>query len=87
MSVYWLDDEATNGGCRLPQKVTVKVRASKDAPWQDVEGATVEIAKDRPCAIRLPQPVTVQSVRLEITLRPNASVGLLDWSLNGISGR
>jgi len=81
MTVYWLDDEATNGGCRLPLKATVKVRAAKDAPWRAVEGASVEIAKDRPCAIRLPEPVTAQAVRLEIVLRPDVSAGLLDWSL------
>ena len=82
MTVYWLDDEATKGGCRLPQKVTVKVRPAKAAPWQAVEGATVEIAKDRPCAIRLPKAVTAQAVRLEIVLRPEVSAGLLGWSLN-----
>ena len=83
MSVYWLDDEATNGGCRLPRKVTVKVRAAKDAPWQIVEGASVEIAKDKPCAIRLPQSsVKAQAIRLEIDLRPGVSAGLLDWSLS-----
>ena len=83
MTVYWLDDEATKGGCRLPQKVTVKVRPAKDAPWQAVEGATVEIAKDRPCAIRLPKAVTAQAIRLEIVLRPDVSAGLLGWSLAG----
>ena len=63
--------------------MTVKVRPAKDAPWQAVEGAIVEIAKDRPCAIRLPKAVTAQAVRLEIVLRPDVSAGLLGWSLAG----
>jgi hypothetical protein len=78
--VYWFDDAATGGGCRVPASWTLQYRTADD-PWREVPGATVGgVVKDALNDVTFP-PILVDGLRLQVQLQPQASGGILEWQV------
>jgi DUF1680 family protein len=78
VEVYWFDDTG-HGGCRVPAKWRVLGRDG-DA-WKEVTGASdCGVAPDRFNETTF-DPVTTTALRLEVTLQPGFSGGILEWRL------
>ena len=76
--VYWFDDTG-RGQCRVPASWKLLYREGK--AWKPVtlaEGSAYGTAKDALNKVTF-APVTTTEVRLEVTLRPDVSGGILEW--------
>lgn len=77
--VYWFDDEAIGGQCRVP--AGWRILYWDGAAWKPVEGASgYGTEKDRGNAARF-LPVTTTMLRLEAQLRPGFSGGVFEWKV------
>ena len=84
VSIYWFDD-TPEGGCALP--LSCRVLVQRAGQWTEAAASGGgEIAGDRFQAIRF-EPATAEAVRLEVTLRPGRSAGILEWRVDGPDGR
>lgn len=84
VEMHWFDDTAAGGGCGAPDSFRV-LRRDGDA-WvelasttlggsdglPDVRGTSSQVTWD---------PITTTGLRLEVTLRPGTSAGLLEWTV------
>jgi hypothetical protein len=77
-SVYWFDDRATGGGCRVPASWTLLYRGPAGT-WQPVmPTAPYQAAADRFNAVEF-EPVETTGLRLQAQLQNNYSGGILEW--------
>ena len=77
VSVYWFDDTASKGRCRVPASWSLSFREGDE--WHPV--ATTDefgVAKDEFNTITF-EPVETRSLRLEVQLQPEFSAGVLEW--------
>ena len=78
VEVYWFDDTGS-GECRLP--ASWRVLYKEGAEWKPVEATgPYEVEKDRYNRVAF-RPVATSALRLEVTLQPQWSAGLLEWKL------
>lgn len=78
-SVYWFDDEPTNGQCRIPAAWHLEYRSQGN--WQPVEKPSAyatEIDKFNDVVFK---PVTTDGLRIVAQLKPNFSAGILEWTV------
>jgi hypothetical protein len=76
---YWYDDGAS-GRCRVPQSWRVLWFDESKQEWREVAGVSkYGVARDR-INLALFDAVTTKRLRLEATLQPNFSGGLLEWT-------
>jgi hypothetical protein len=79
-SVYWYDDGAA-GHCRVPESWRLLWLDPATNEWREVAGTSAcEVAKDRANLVTFPAVVT-SAIRLEATLQPQESGGILEWSV------
>jgi hypothetical protein len=79
VEVYWFDDEAVAGGCRLPASWTVSYRDG--GAWKPVEitgGEQPGVKKDAFNKLAF-KPVSTSALRLDVKLRDGYSGGILEW--------
>ena len=78
MEVYWLDDTGS-GECRLP--ASWRVLYKEGDVWKPVEATgPYGTEKDQYNKVGF-KPVTTSALRLEVTLQPQWSAGILEWKL------
>jgi hypothetical protein len=76
VEVYWFDDTG-RGGCRVPASWRVLYR--RDGQWKPVPGdVPAHPLKDAFNVVEF-EPVTTDSVRLEVKLQDGFSGGILEW--------
>ena len=79
MQVYWFDDNG-HGECRIPQ--SYRLLYLDRAEWKPVVVKTADApAKDRWNTVTF-DAVQTTALRLEVTLPPKYSSGILEWTLN-----
>lgn len=75
--VYWFDDEATGGQCRVP--ASWRVLYWDGAAWNEVANASgYAFAKDTWNRVTFTKVTTTQ-IRIEVKLQPGFSGGILEW--------
>ena len=75
--VYWFDDEATDGGCRVPK--SWRVLYFENGAWKPVyHEIGSETTKDDWNELQF-EPVRTTALRLEITGQDGVSVGVHEW--------
>ncbi len=78
VEVYWFDDTG-RGGCRVPASWQVLCR--HDGQWKPVRGTVpAHVQKDAFNVVEF-DPVTTDSVRLEVKLQDGFSGGILEWRI------
>jgi hypothetical protein len=80
-SVYWFDDRAAGGGCRVPERWGMfyrDVRGSEE--WKPLrsKGRYPTPAPDKFNVVEL-EPVEATAVRLQVQLQKGYSGGILEW--------
>jgi hypothetical protein len=81
VEVYWFDDGASNGGCRIPAQC--QVLWLDGGSWKPVENQSAGgCEKDRFNRITF-APITTKSLRLQVKLQNNYSGGILEWKVAG----
>jgi len=76
--VYWFDDTG-RGACRVPQNWRLLWKDGNE--WKPVETkSTYDVSKDAFNEVSF-RPVTTTAIRLEATLQPDVSGGILEWRL------
>jgi hypothetical protein len=76
VEVYWFDDTG-RGECRVPESWRLLYRAGND--WKPATTAGVfGVAKDKFNQVTF-EPITANSVRLEVKLQDRFSAGILEW--------
>jgi hypothetical protein len=77
--IYWFDDEANNGGVRVP--ASWKLLYKDGEQWKPVETSdALGTAKDTWNTVTF-KPVTTTALRLEIVMRPGISAGVQEWKV------
>ena len=78
VAVYWFDDTG-RGACRVPRSWRLLYRDGKK--WKPVRAATRYAARtDRYNQVKF-DPVTTSALRIEATLQPGFSAGILEWTV------
>ncbi len=78
--VYWFDDGATGGGCRVPASWSLQYRTADDQ-WHNLTLAQPGgVAKDAFNEVAF-APVQAAGLRLHVQLQPQASGGILEWEV------
>lgn len=76
--VYWYDDSASKGGCRVPASWRLLYKEDGDT-WKPVEGASeYGVQKDRFNKVTF-KPIKTATLRLEVELQKDYSGGILEW--------
>lgn len=80
--VYWYDDGASNGGCRVPASWSIE--AWVDGKWQPVHvtDGSYGTAKDAFNRVKFSQ-VQTSKLRITVKLQSGWSGGILQWKLLG----
>jgi hypothetical protein len=77
--VFWFDDEAIGGRCRVPANVSVRYRWN--GQWKPVDGLRAGTpAKDGWHVLEF-TPVDTDALRLEVRLQDGVSAGILEWEI------
>jgi hypothetical protein len=80
VEVYWYDDTATGGGCRVPQSWKLLYKAGDQ--WQEVPKASAYgVAQDKVNKLTF-GPIKTTGMRLEVQLQSDASAGILEWRVD-----
>jgi DUF1680 family protein len=80
VEVYWFDDTG-RGSCRVPASWKVLYRSG--GKWEPVRAtAPYGLARDRYNHVGF-APVTTEALRIQATLRPGFSGGILEWKVTG----
>jgi DUF1680 family protein len=83
VDVYWFDDHAEGGGCRVPAAWRILVRGPDSAEWKEVRRCGAGVA-DTFDSVSF-EAVTASAIRLEIDLAKDDkaaySGGILEWKL------
>jgi hypothetical protein len=78
VEVYWFDDIARGGGCRLP--ASWKVQWLDGDTWKDVRLTSGSYPRKADQFNRATfEPVTTTAIRLDVQLAPGLSAGILEW--------
>ncbi len=78
--VYWFDDEAIGGGCRVPASWQVLYLEGEE--WKPVyHEIGSPMKKDDWCELNF-EPVRTTALRLEITGKKGMSVGVHEWEVH-----
>jgi hypothetical protein len=78
--VYWFDDEAIGGNCRVP--ASWRLLWWDGNAWQPAAvSGSYETAKDRLNRVKF-APVETARLRMEVKLRDGWSGGILEWRVN-----
>ncbi len=78
--VYWYDDTATGGGCRVPESWKLLYQSGND--WKEVANASAYgVEKDQLNRVRFTE-VTTTALRLEARLESDYSAGILEWLID-----
>jgi hypothetical protein len=76
--VYWFDDRATNGGCRVPASWELLYQGA-DGAWKPVK-TKGGYGTERDTFNRVTfEPVETKALRLQVQLQPGYSGGILEW--------
>jgi len=81
-TVYWFDDEAVQGGCRVPESWRLLYQPEGSDEWIPVEPNTMFMnaaPKDRPVTVSF-KPVTAAKVKMEIQQQNGFCAGILKWT-------
>ncbi len=82
VAVYWFDDRP-GGGCRVP--ASWRVLYDSGYGWLPVSTSDIPtVARDQFNRVTF-KPVMTTGIRLEVRMKSNASGGILQWRVNGIS--
>ena len=77
VEVYWFDDEAAGGGCRVPASWRLFCREGEN--WREVQGAADYGAElDRFNRVSF-TPVETTGLKIEVQLQGKYSGGILEW--------
>jgi hypothetical protein len=77
--VYWFDDTAKGGGCRLPASWTLLYRDGPGGDWKPVKAkGAYPVAPNKFNTIEF-EPVETTGVRIEAQLQKDYSGGILEW--------
>ena len=77
--IYWLDDEATDGGCRIP--AAWQLSYLENGEWKRVYSPDkITITKDGWDTLQF-ESVKTSALRLEITGQEGVSVGVHEWEV------
>ena len=79
VGVYWFEDEAIGGKCRLPASWRVVYRATEDGEWLASPVSSYRFEKNRLTMLEFTTPVQAKQVRLEVQCQPDYSVGFYEW--------
>jgi len=80
VEVYWFDDGATGGGCRVPQPWQVLYKAGDG--WKGVANFSgCSVAKDKFNKATFDK-VTTSALRIEVQLQADYSAGILEWRID-----
>ena len=74
-SVYWFDDEARRGGCRIPKSWTLSYKIGND--WKPLK--TVDAPKKDAYDVVEFNAVETSGLRVDIQLQEGVSGGVLEW--------
>ncbi|MCL2742902.1 MAG: glycoside hydrolase family 127 protein [Planctomycetaceae bacterium] len=74
-SIYWFDDAARNGGCRIPKSWTLSYRDGSD--WKVLK--TVDAPKKDAYDVIEFDAVETTGLRIDIQLQTGFSGGVLEW--------
>jgi hypothetical protein len=77
VEVYWLDDTARSGECRLP--ASWKLLYNKDGKWVEVEKPSEYQCSGDKYNITKFTPVTTDKLRIEIKLQKEWAAGVHEW--------
>jgi hypothetical protein len=78
--VYWYDDTATGGGCRVPQ--SWKLLYKTGDRWREVPKASAYgVARDKFNQVTF-GTIKTTGVRLEVQLQKDVSAGILEWRID-----
>jgi hypothetical protein len=79
--VYWFDDRAGGGQCRVPESWKILYLAGEE--WKEVRGTSAfGVEPDRFNRATF-EPVLARALRIEAKLRPDVSGGILEWTIPG----
>jgi hypothetical protein len=77
--VYWFDDQASAGLCRVPASWALKYKSGDE--WVPVKGASeYGVEKDRFNEVTF-EPVQTSAMRIEVQLQEGVSGGILEWQI------
>lgn len=80
VGVYWFDDRAIGGGCRVPEGWKLLARVGGE--WKRLApDAEPGVARDRFNELTF-DPVVTSALRLEVKLQPESSAGVLEWRID-----
>jgi len=77
VEVYWFDDEAAGGGCRVPASWKLLCRDGES--WREVPGAAdygVELDQFNRVSFT---PAETTGLKIEVQLQEEYSGGILEW--------
>ena len=78
--MYWFDDAAGSGGCRVPQSWKLLYKDGDN--WKEVPNASAYGAeKDKFNKVTF-DAVKTTALRLEAQLQPEFSAGILEWQID-----
>ena len=81
VSVYWFDDEAINGGCRVPESWSLSYFNEDTKEWVPLETKEgYEVKKDASVDVTF-APVATSKIRLNAKLQKGFSGGILRWTV------
>jgi hypothetical protein len=79
VEVYWFDDEAIKGLCRVPKAWEVHFQDASGRKWGKVTPTSeYGVAKDRFNRVTF-KPVEATALRIKVALQKNYSGGILEW--------
>ncbi|MCB0520721.1 MAG: glycoside hydrolase family 127 protein [Lewinellaceae bacterium] len=77
--VYWFDDEASGGGCRIPE--SWRVLYLENGEWKQVYAPKgYAVTKDGWDKVQF-EPVKTSALRLELVCRQGVSAGVHEWEV------
>jgi hypothetical protein len=80
VEVYWFDDTAIGGGCRVPQ--SWKLLYKSGAQWKEVRKTSAYgVAPDKFNKVTF-RTINTTGLRLEVQLQNGASGGILEWRVD-----
>jgi hypothetical protein len=77
IDLYWFDDEARNGGCRIPESWKLFYKVEDD--WKQVNPESKYMTSKDVLNHFVFESVNTNSLRLEVKLQEEYSGGLLEW--------
>lgn len=84
--IYWFDDSPRKGQCHRPQSWTLSYQEREGGEWLPVETQDAfSVDVDRFVEVSF-KPVRMKALRVNVTLRPKLSGGILEWQVSKARG-